>query len=129
MNKLLDSNILLKRPIFRRQQNSDVGLGMDMVRSAPRFGSDGRCAPVCRVIADETETGARWPGERGRRLTRAMQLLGSTASDGKDLQPIATLVCDFKPGDPIATDARIYAIVAACSTAPGIAEYGWFAKA
>lgn len=86
-----------------------------------RVGSDGRTAMVSGTLMDEIDNQAKALGRRGRMLNEAVQMLrNSPMADGKTVQPVTTLHCDFKPANVIAAKDGVYAIDFQLSTRASI---------
>lgn len=72
-----------------------------------RFGNDGQTGLVSGTLMDEIDEGARG----ARVLTAAVQLLrASVLGQGKTVQPITTIHCDYKPANVIVVQNGVCAI-------------------
>jgi hypothetical protein len=86
-----------------------------------RFGRDGRTATVSGTLMDEIADQAKPLGPRGRVLNEAVQTLrNSPLADGRTLQPVTTLHCDFKPANVIVAKDGVCAIDFQLSTRASI---------
>lgn len=91
---------------------------VDLVRSAGewlahfhRFGGPAQSTKVSPGLLVEIENEAKLLGKLGRRLSRATVVMKRSAVfDGTMTQPVATLHCDYKPANLIATDTGVFAI-------------------
>lgn len=82
-----------------------------------RFGSDGQSGIVSGTLMDEIDGGAK----DARVLTTAVQLLRrSVLGQGRTVQPVTTIHCDYKPANVIATKDGVCAIDFQLSTRASI---------
>jgi hypothetical protein len=81
------------------------------------FGNDGQTGTVSGTLMDEIEGGAKG----ARVLTTAVQLLRrSVLGEGKTIQPVTTIHCDYKPANVIAAKDGVCAIDFQLSTRASI---------
>jgi hypothetical protein len=82
-----------------------------------RFGNDGQTTIVSRTLMDEIEGGAKG----ARVLTTAVRLLRrSVVGQGRTVQPVTTIHCDYKPANVIAAKDGVCAIDFQLSTRASI---------